>query len=77
MLIDCKGEDIIISMPNYAEKVVLAGGIHESKTSSIPGISHWSDKNVTVDPADLELADPIDYMRLLGIINFFATTLAL
>ena len=75
MLVDCKGEDIVISMPNYAEKVVLAGGIHKSKTSSIPGISHWSDKNVEVKPEDLEPADPTEYMRLLGVINFFATTL--
>jgi histone deacetylase 1/2 len=75
MLVDCQGEDIVISMPNYAEKVVLAGGINSSKTSTIPGISRWSDKNTEVDPADLEPADREEYMRLMGVINFFAITL--
>ena len=76
MLIDCQSEgEIVISMPNYAQKVVAAGGIHEAKTSSIPGISHWSDKNVAVDPDDLEPADQIEYMRLMGVVNFFAITL--
>ena len=76
MLIDCQTEgEIVISMPNYADKVVAAAGIHSSKTSSIPGITHWSDRNATVDPEDLEPADQIEYMRLMGVVNFFAITL--
>lgn len=74
MLIESDHEMCKVSMPSYCEKLVLASGIHHSKISRTPGDTR-AERELAVDECDERPADREDYMRLVGVVNFFALTL--